>query len=341
MKYQNFDAVAFASDEYFQSWVLEPNKEINSFWESYLLENPSKQQIIVEARNLVLSLKVRDNREIHKERLLRVKKKVLSSTRNESKHVKGIFYKWSVSIAASLLLILTAGYFILNNIDAWYQDTTIDTQRISYVEKVTTRGQKSTLKLPDGSTVKLNAESKLRIPDNFDIEERVVFLEGEAFFSIARDTTKPFKILTGEITTQVLGTSFNVNAYDFEKISVAVVTGKVAVENQTEKEKQFLMPGEILFAEDGHLGEKQNYDIETLTSWKDGILLFKENRLADVVIKLESWFDVTITMNDMVNDDLTYTGKFDNESLENILLAISEIAKFKFEIRGREVTIFN
>lgn len=338
MKYLNFDALELATDDFFQSWVVSPTQESSTFWNDFLKENPSKEEIVAEARALVLSLNIRDEKKIDQDQLNRVKDKVLSSVRIKEKNEQPLSFKRLVPIAASLIILLVASYFF-TNLD-WNQKETIQTASIKYTEKIAGRGQKSTIKLPDGSTVKLNSESKLRIPDNFGLKDRTVFLEGEAFFSVERDTTRPFRIITNDISTQVLGTSFNVNAYDISNISVAVVTGKVAVKNNKKKNEIKLLPGEMVKAKNGAIGDKLIFEKEVI-AWNEGILVFKESSLSEIAIKLERWFDVTIEIEKNVTQEVKYTGKFDNENLENILSAIGEISKFQFNLKGREVLIYN
>ncbi len=102
---------------------------------------------------------------------------------------------------------------------------------IVQIEKSTEPGQKLSFHLEDGTKVILNAGSKIWYPSNFNIHEREVILEGEAFFEVSKDASRPFRIVTESVVTTALGTSFNINAFPSnENIEIALVTGKVSVE---------------------------------------------------------------------------------------------------------------
>src|SRR5690606_7892291 len=119
--------------------------------------------------------------------------------------------------------------------------------RLGFIHRETERGEKARLSLPDGTHILLNSDSRLWYNPDFGKDlERVVYLEGEAFFDVAKDTLHPFKIHSGDITTTVLGTSFNVQAFADEEITVSLVSGKVQIENQSalNDSQIYLKPGE-------------------------------------------------------------------------------------------------
>src|SRR5699024_2915773 len=147
----------------------------------------------------------------------------------------------------------------------------------------------------DGSVIQLNAESTLRYPSKFDSNKREVYLEGEAFFSVERDTTRPFIIHAGGTATQVLGTSFNIRAYEGEdKVQVAVVEGEVAVtEEKAEKragqEAIHISKNEwVTYHSDEQIIEKGQGDIWKMVAWKDDVLVFKDQSLSRIAKRLRS-----------------------------------------------------
>lgn len=210
------------------------------------------------------------------------------------------------------------------------------------VNREVDKGQKLTMMLSDGSKVTLNAESRLSYPANFDPDKREVILEGEAFFEVARDENRPFSIVTKDIKTTVLGTSFNIKAYkDDSTVSVAVATGKVKVNRPSDiHHTYFLEPGKALFYQ-----QKQNsftvnaYDAQELMAWKEGVLVFKDATLQEVKQMLERWYGVHISIAGKPQDNWQYSGVFDQQSLENILLSISYVKHFSYDIDDKEITI--
>jgi ferric-dicitrate binding protein FerR (iron transport regulator) len=195
--------------------------------------------------------------------------------------------------------------------------------------------------LPDSSIVKLNAGSELRYPAQFESNSRKVFLKGEAFFEIKRNTTQPFVISTGEIETQVLGTSFNIRAYQTETINkVAVVSGLVKV--ITTNGLSFLVEPEhmAVYEKEEKSLRTQLYDEKKEIGWKDNILYFDKIPLREVFSTLEVWYDVNINADNTISLNETYSGEFHNETLRNVLEGIGYTSGFSFTMDGKQVKIF-
>ncbi|WP_020527196.1 FecR domain-containing protein [Flexithrix dorotheae] len=224
---------------------------------------------------------------------------------------------FAFAASVSVVLIFLSGLFLNRN---FFQFN--NSPIVQMVEKFVPAGKKQTIRLKDGTMVKLNAETKLMFPKNFKSTERVVHLEGEAFFEVARDTSRPFKIISGELETQVLGTSFNISAYPENKeIKVSVATGKVEVKNKNNK--VHLIPGEqVIFSkQDASLIEKPfNYKQEF--SWKDSTLFFEDTPMSLVAKSMERWYGISIKFENQEILDCQLTGEFKNESLINVLESI-------------------
>ena len=205
------------------------------------------------------------------------------------------------------------------------------------------KGQKQTIHLPDGTRVTLNAESKLTYPEQFSPGQRQVTLEGEGFFEVARDPAKPFRVFTQDIVTTVLGTSFNVKAYESENdIGIAVATGKVKVENSKDKKApvQYLEPGKAAtYAANEQSFTISDFDWQATLGWKDGMLYFKEATLDEVTGTLERWYGVEIEWEGEEKQHWEYTGVFDNQSLENVLQGMGYVQHFTYEIKEKDVKI--
>lgn len=206
------------------------------------------------------------------------------------------------------------------------------------------KGQKSTVVLPDGSNVRLNADSYLEYNQDF-AKGREVRLVGEAFFEVVHDSAHPFVVHSGDVSVRVLGTSFNVQAFPFEEtMSVAVVTGRVLVEDAGtgfNSRQGVLLPREMVRI-DHKTGtfEKGTYDPEEMLAWKDGILAFNKASFDEIVDRLERWYGVKFVVKRKKPITKGFTGRYKNPSLKIVLEGMSFSSEFKFKIKGDTVLIY-
>ena len=244
-----------------------------------------------------------------------------------------------VAAAMAVLLITTALFFYQRR-----QNYLVSTQDV-IVQESNPAGKKSRIFLPDGSVVWLNSKSTISYPESFSKNVREVQLTGEAFFEVTKDSLRPFNILSGNIKTTVLGTSFNIKAHENAKnVLVAVKSGRVAVNLQRSPSKNVILgPNEMaIYTKDEDLLSKTVFDDPmSQFAWTDGILYFKNTSLKEVFSSLEVWYNVSIQVEQPGIDlDHVYTGRFKkNETLRNVLEAIKFIEKFDFELRGKKVLI--
>ena len=248
---------------------------------------------------------------------------------------KKVFSTW-LKVAAMLIIGFGISWISYQLVSEEAPSTPI----LSTIQKEVVRGQKLKVTLEDGTQVFLNSESSLTYPQNFSTDKREVTLVGEAFFEVARDTSRPFTINAQDIEVSVLGTSFNINAYEGDSaISVAVATGKVKV-NQTSQHTYFLEPGkELLYLPNSDHFEVNDFDMMERLSWKDGILYFKDASIQEVKKTLERWYGVEITIHGDPQDSWQYSGVFERQSLENVLEGMSYVQRFDYKIEKKQVTI--
>jgi transmembrane sensor len=193
--------------------------------------------------------------------------------------------------------------------------------------------------LPDESVVYLNANSSIEYPEKFKGDTREIKLEGEAFFEIKKNPSKPFIIHTASAYTKVLGTSFNVRARkNSEEIVVSVKTGKVEVGIDAEHKVQ-LEPG---YTAKVNLAKK---DVERLVtpsenylSWKTREINFADVTIAEVIEFMESYYDVEVSANEEILN-CHFTGKFNNPSLTEILNVLELSNGFQYTIKEKEITL--
>jgi len=158
----------------------------------------------------------------------------------------------------------------------------------------TARGNQYQLILSDGSKVWLNAASSLRFPTAFKGKERRVEVTGEAFFEIAKDAARPFKVQVGGGEIDVLGTRFNVNAYmDESSVKTTLLEGAVVVKRDAALQK--LSPGQQAeFTPKGELTLSKNVDVTQETAWKDGLFWFNNTDIHTLMRQVSRWYDVEV-----------------------------------------------
>ena len=194
---------------------------------------------------------------------------------------------------------------------------------------VTPRGEKSTVKLPDGSEVWLNANSRL-VYNSFSTSLRKVELKGEAFFKVAHNKNAPFVVKTNECEIKVLGTTFNVMAYDeFGRKEITLVEGKVDVVSGNEN--QVLKPGQSLILKN-HRMKITEVNTAQASAWVDNKFNFKDVPLSELVKRLEDWYDVDITLDNHSGREVNYTGTFKNEeTIWQVLDAIKVYTSIEYK----------
>ncbi|WP_299534433.1 FecR domain-containing protein [Ulvibacterium sp.] len=201
-------------------------------------------------------------------------------------------------------------------------------------------GKRFMLVLSDGTKVHLNAGTTLRYPVEFIRgTNRQVFLEGEAYFDVAKDEKRPFLINVDELNIQVLGTRFNLSAYpEDEMVKTVLVEGSVGFfetgQDFDEKDHISLQPGFMATwqKEDRSIAYKE-VDTHIYTGWMDGKIIFKHIPFKDILKKLERNYDVRIINNNKALDDVRFTASFDTETMAQILNAFNKSHPLHFEIR--------
>jgi ferric-dicitrate binding protein FerR (iron transport regulator) len=184
-------------------------------------------------------------------------------------------------------------------------------QEVVWFESSTPRGEKSKLQLPDGSIVWLNSESTISFSNNFSTATREVRLSGEAYFEVAKSSGVPFIVKTKAYDIQVLGTKFNVMAYDdFMRTETSLVEGQVKIYKGSQVVG--LAPGQMLTYQDGKINIKEANTIRS-GYWKDGRFDFDQVTFEELIARLERWYNVDIKMENDELKEIVYSGVFKNE----------------------------
>lgn len=200
------------------------------------------------------------------------------------------------------------------------------------------KGQMSSVILPDGTKVQLNSNSKLVYASGFNSGERTVNLEGEAFFNVAKDKEHSFTIKTKSLDFKVYGTSFNVQAYpDDSEVNTTLVEGSLGVVSKTGNEIARLVPGENAnFKEENKKLVVTNVDLQLYTSWKDGMVTFRNEKLKDIARKIERWYNVQIVINNPKLADELYMGTImKNKPIDQLLEVFKLTSSLNYRIVPR------
>ena len=229
-------------------------------------------------------------------------------------------------------------------------------------EIVTKRGSKSSIKLPDGTTVRLNTDSRLTYISFAAGKTREVTLVGEAYFDVAHDSSRPFIIHTGKVNIKVLGTSFNVRNYPQDKeLETSLIKGKIEVSLESRPEDIIILkPTEklIIAKEEDELSaatkvsnSSDNKVVLTSitymrqdslvaeTSWLNDKLVFVNQPLEKIALELERKYAINITFKDEKVKKYRYTGVFENVSLEKVFELIKYSKNFNYKINDKNIVI--
>jgi transmembrane sensor len=351
MHYKFFSAQDFIQDEFFQQWVYAPNEENDRYWKSFLTHYPEQRIIVEEAREFLRAMNF--DRTVQEDLLQRIKlgfNRAIdaheasagvagqsTSARNPSRNLSIVTY----SIAACVALIaVVAGYLLFRENEAKniYQAFRLN-------EEATPKGEQRRIALDDGTVVWMNANSSLRYSKNFATEAlREVYLEGEAYFDVSEDREKPFVVHTSGIAIRVLGTSFNVRSYATDPVvETTLVEGKVTITSP----EQELLPALTLLPNQQALFNKDSKKIEltesvnpeAYTGWKNGLMVFDNKSFAYIKETLERWYGVTIQMEDEQSLMCTFSARFRDKTLKEVLEIFKDTEAINYLIDGDRVLI--
>jgi transmembrane sensor len=254
-----------------------------------------------------------------------IKKEAPVRTLEPEKQSSQLWYK----IAAAILLLAVTGY-LLNYFTTKTEEFTFDTA-----------DNTRTVSLPDGSQVILNKHSHIAYTTDFGKQDRKVKLTGEAFFQVNHDASKPFIIDVNNATIEVLGTSFNVRAYDqLKDVEVVVETGVVKLSASDHKTEVKLAAGQkgLYTRSNEAISSGINKDINFL-SWNTQKIVFMENDLQSVVETLNKTYQVNIIIATNVPATCEVTVSFEHQTLESVLRVLERTLNLTYQIKGNQIEI--
>jgi ferric-dicitrate binding protein FerR (iron transport regulator) len=334
--YSHFQAEDFAADDHFIRWVKSSDPAIDHFWHQWLEQHPDKKAAVAQARQLVAAVTFPEptltDQEV--ERMWHV-----VDTHTQEIEPKGILIppsaRWipALRLAAGILLLITvaATVFVINH-------------RLSNsIVLATKTSQIRTVSLPDGSMVTLNANSSVRFPSTFLKEPiREVWLEGEAFFEVKKHANATrFVVHTNEVTVEVLGTKFNVNARR-QKARVVLNEGKVALRLHRQKQDSTLtmQPGDMIeYAKAGNTTSKKIVNPQTYTAWTQHRLEFHETSFQEIAEILKDTQGLDLHFQDAAMGKLVFSGSADARNIDLLWVKLAKAFHLKITRAENRVSV--
>lgn len=200
------------------------------------------------------------------------------------------------------------------------------------------RGGEYKLTLPDGSKVWLNSASSIRFPTAFSKSERKVEITGEVYFEVSKDQNRPFQVVSAHQTVEVLGTHFNVDAYDDEgETKTTLLEGSVSIIHQSTK--RLLKPGQQSLVSNEGINVV-SADLESAVAWKNGYFKFNREGIQSIMRQVSRWYDVDVEFRGKIPQD-EFVGKIKRNSNVSGVLRILKLSNVKCWVEGRKIIIEN
>jgi len=243
----------------------------------------------------------------------------------------------------NLTKVAAAFIFLIGIAGVWFYLKQHD--RPPMVEILAEYGETKQVTLPDQTVVWLNAGSSLKYPERFDSNTRSVRLSGEAFFSVTKNKSKPFKVETEKLTVRVLGTKFNLKSYPNDHQVVATLEeGKIEVQAGKQQKQQLIPNEQLVYNSKKSTLEVIKINPNNIANWKNGKLTFADATLAEIFVTLERHFNISFDIDKSLDlSSEQYTVKFErDETLEQILEVLADITgSFSFSAKNRQIIIEN
>jgi ferric-dicitrate binding protein FerR (iron transport regulator) len=300
----------FLDDGSFENWALQNNGTDINFWEFWIANNPDKEELVNKARDLVLGVSFDTDFVGAGKVALEWNKLEAKIQAKKFKPKRKVRFLKQFCVAASLLLLISIGFYFMNN--------------NSKITHKTNYGEILNIKLQDGSDVTLNSNSSLSYYNN---ESRKVWLSGEAFFQVDKKvvTNAKFWVFTNDLSVEVYGTSFNVNTKN-KKTDVFLEEGSIWLKLKKGIDKKMIPGNYISYSSKKNeiLEDKNIFNPVTKTSWKDGSLLFENLSLEKAMEKIEESYGFTIVFKEDKSKNILITGAV---PITNIDICIKAIEK--------------
>lgn len=331
MKYQEYKAEDFASDESFQNYFYKNNREDRGYWEDWIDQNPEKEAEVNKAIEILETMSFHLKREETHLALQRLKKGMNepNSLRKESSNQS---YALKIASIAAVFFVLIAAIFYFNS----QHSPDWNIVKADF-------GKQQQIELPDGSSVLLNSNSKIRFDNNWTNQTyREVWIEGEAYFDVTKNPKKgkkKFLVHAGKGLVEVLGTSFNVyNRKNYTE--VALESGSVNFQHISKVHEKYLMkPKDVIQMNHNKIEQLQGVDLSLYTSWKEHKLKLKKTPITKVINALRDNFGYEVTIKNKSILDRKLTATIPIQDVDILLQALQEIYQLDIKKEGNKIYI--
>lgn len=300
--YTTYSALDLAQEAWFIKWVRGDAKAAR-FWERWLAEHPEKEQEVSEARLLVSAIQVREE-EPSARQIQGLWDKIdsaIDALPEEQRTAKRVVFRrwWVMAAAAAVALLLTFVFY-----------SPMQTVSVGY-------GDQLVYTLPDGSEVELNAGSQISFKEKGWESNRTIFLQGEAFFNVEKGN--PFVVETDKGKVEVLGTSFNVHAWE-DNFVVDCHTGHVRVSDRTGTSSHELTKGlRTKLEKAAVLSQPDTFIIEEKADWRAGQFDFQDEKMGNIIASIERQFDIDIEVEGDAKLEKAITFQFTTNNRDSVL----------------------
>jgi transmembrane sensor len=359
MDHKLYTAEDFAADETFIAYYLSKDEHSVAFWTNWIAEHPEKVEEVLEAKQLLNVLQLIPTVQEQETAFLRFDQFLAAQPQEEKLPVAALgagtkpkFFSFRIAaVAASMILMLTIGRLYVS-VHSKAKD------KIEYVSIHNDYGKIKTLSLADGTMVFLNANSSLTYPKHFENNRRDVFLTGEAYFEVAKDKTRPFTVNANGTKTRVLGTRFNINAYQKQKTVVALLEGSVAFEsgyhnvqsaNQSSSGSShaaafgrvILKPSEMVsYTTQDHHMKVSAIGSRNLTAWTSGTVIFSQASFAEISTTFRNLYGIELRDHTSAQE-WRYSGRFTKSDYLKIIKSICFTKNLSYQESNHIITLTN
>ena len=259
--------------------------------------------------------------------------------------IKAFYSRTLFKVAAIIVVLLLPTYLILNRTE----DIAVENEpELEVINKNNPKGQKSLIQLPDGSKAWLNSDSQISYTETFSDSVRSIRLEGEAYFEVVHDSLRPFIVELGPLSVTVLGTAFNISAFEEERdVKVTLIDGSVKVMALDDdlKDDLILSPGSgIVYSKEkkkySEFSKSSNPELfSKATGWRNGILVFDGSGFDEFVREITRWYGIQVKVKGTPPHNWDIMASFENELLTNIMDAVSYNKGFRYQLNDKELEI--
>lgn len=353
--YRNYRFEDFARDERFREWVLDNDSESTRFWNEWMIQNPDCAENVRLAKAFLIALGNKDPF-LDSEELDLITQRIVDEPVNRSV----VFWKSNAfRLAASILLVTGLGFGMYTYFKGIISPLALSDESFTlqltdnYLQNTNQTALPQQISFEDGSRVTLYPKSSIRYPKPFNASRREVYLNGKAFFDIAKNPQKPFWVYTHHISTQVLGTSFMVNSFaDAKEAKVEVKTGKVSVYTRKDLEKaketqQNVMAGVVLTPnQQAAFSKNEERLLKSIVEAPTIVIeapkqefIFEEAPVSQVFGFLEKIYGISVIYDAKTMEACYLTANLSDESLFDKLDLICKITHSNYEMVDAQIII--